>query len=392
MKAKESQKQGLYYNLILIFLSAFFVFVNFYTSLTVVPLYVLHLGGNVFFAGLQGAVFYIAGIILRIYFGPLADKKGRKLPLLIGAFVFATSSLMFAAVSNCWLLILIRVYQGIALAAFLSSASSLVADIVPPEKTGIYLGLYRLILSLSLLIGPAAAQVIIDYYSFDSWFLISFFTGLISFILIMFIKTVPCSYSGFSMYKNMSLAIKDKKLWLAYWGVFLISTGYGGILNFVTIYISQSMEAVNPGIYFTYFALAGIAGNLAAGYLSDRLGRNVVVWPLVMLLALGSIVLYFLPYGSPVLIISSSLAGIGFSGGISALIAWLVDKSRENIRATVLSIEESAIDLGIALGAFLIGTASGITGLPFSFLFMGLIVFMTALYLFVYTSKKTQET
>jgi len=144
-------------DLSLMFFAAFFVFVNFYTSVTVIPLYVIELGGDEFFAGLQGTVFFVSGVILRFYFGHLADRTGRKVPLLIGAFAFATTPLLLLLVSSCWMFIPIRIYQGIGLAAFLSSGSSFVADIVPRERLGSYMGAYRLVITLALLTGPAAA-------------------------------------------------------------------------------------------------------------------------------------------------------------------------------------------------------------------------------------------
>jgi len=369
-------------DLTLIFFAAFFVFVNFYTSVTVIPLYVIELGGDEFFAGLQGTVFFVSGVILRFYFGPLADRTGRKVPLLIGAFAFATTPLLLLLVSSCWMFIPIRIYQGIGLAAFLSSGSSFVADIVPRERLGTYMGAYRLVITLALLTGPAAAQLVINNYDFAWCFALTFLAGFLAVILISFLNVSPLPGSGeTSLLSNTLLALKNKVLWPIYFGVFLVSLGYGGILNFATVYISGETGISNPGIYFTYFALAGICGNLLVGYLSDRLGRKTVVWPSVMLLAAGAGSLYFLPQNPGILVVSSSLAGLGFSGGIAALVAWLVDKAEPKIRATVLSVQESCIDSAIALGSLLMGTTGAIIGLPMSFAIIGIMTFMGALVL-----------
>ncbi len=371
-------------DLALIFFGAFFVFINFYTSMTVIPLYVMEMGGDEFFSGLQGTVFFISGVILRLYFGPMADKKGRKMPLLIGAFVFATTPLLLLMVSSYWMFVPIRIYQGIGLAAFLSSSSSFVADIVPRERLGTYVGAYRLVITLALLTGPAAAQLVIIDYGFAACFVLTFLTGFLAVILIALINASPLPGSEeTSTYKNMLSALQDKTLWPIYGGVFLLSLGYGGILNFATVYISQVTDVLNPAIYFTYFALAGIAANLTMGYISDRLGRKAVVWPSVMMLAVGCGSLYFLPGNPGILILSSYLAGIGFSGGIAALVAWLVDKAEERIRGTVLSVEESCIDSAIALGSLLIGATGAMVGLPISFAVVGAITFVGALALAV---------
>jgi len=378
------QDRGFLRDLTLIFFAAFFVFINFYTSMTVIPLYVITLGGDEFFSGLQGTAFFISGLILRFYFGPMADRRGRKIPLLIGAFVFATTPLLLLIVSSYWMLIPIRIYQGIGLAAFLSSGSSFVADIVPGERLGTYVGAYRLVITLALLTGPAAAQLVINNYGFAACFLLTFLTGFGAVILLSFLNAPPLPGSNeTSILHNTLLALKDKVLWPIYFGVFLVSLGYGGILNFATVYVSRVTDVSNPGIYFTYFALAGILGNLSVGSLSDRLGRKTVVWPSVMLLAAGAGSLYFLPQNPGILVVSSSLAGLGFSGGIAALVAWLVDKAEPKIRATVLSVQESCIDSAIALGSLLMGTTGAIIGLPMSFAIIGIMTFMGALVLLI---------
>ncbi len=246
------QDRGFLRDLTLIFFAAFFVFINFYTSMTVIPLYVITLGGDEFFSGLQGTAFFISGLILRFYFGPMADRRGRKIPLLIGAFVFATTPLLLLIVSSYWMLIPIRIYQGIGLAAFLSSGSSFVADIVPGERLGTYVGAYRLVITLALLTGPAAAQLVINNYGFAACFLLTFLTGFGAVILLSFLNAPPLPGSNeTSILHNTLLALKDKVLWPIYFGVFLVSLGYGGILNFATVYVSRVTDVSNPGIYFT---------------------------------------------------------------------------------------------------------------------------------------------
>lgn len=68
-------------NWVLFFMGALLVFVNFFVSLTILPLYVLELGGSEFESGLQTTLFFLTAVLLRFYFGPLADRKGRKIPL-----------------------------------------------------------------------------------------------------------------------------------------------------------------------------------------------------------------------------------------------------------------------------------------------------------------------
>lgn len=369
-------------NWLLFFGSAFLVFVNFYTALTVLPLYVLELGGTEFDTGLQNTIFYLVAILLRFYFGPLTDSKGRKLPLLVGAFAFGTAPLLFLLSSNVWLLTAARAYHAIGLAAFFSSGGSLVADMAPPQRIGTYMGIYRLMFTLALLSGPSAAVATINSHGFTFWFWLSFFIGLVALLLVALVKP-PVMYANKKMKLLQGLAaiIKQRAMWPIFLGISLSSIGYGPVITYAVLYISKVTSIANPGVYFTCFSLAGILANLSAGYLSDRFGRPMVIWPAIILLGLGVALLFYLPGEPAILIVSSIVVGAGFSGSIAALIAWLVDVTDVQIRGTVLAIQESTIDLSIGFGSFMFGVASVWLGMGVSFALCGLVVLLPALLL-----------
>ncbi|KKM10412.1 hypothetical protein SY88_13815 [Clostridiales bacterium PH28_bin88] len=379
-------------NFILFFCGAFLVFINFYTSMTVLPLYVIELGGTEFDTGLQTTLFYLAAILMRFYFGPLTDRKGRKLPLTIGTLVFATAPILFLISSSMWALTLARVFQAIGLAAFFSSGGSLVADMAPPARLGTYMGVYRLTFNMALISGPAAALLVLKIRSFSFLFVASFFIGLVALGLLALLKPPAFSKSEEMSSANRFLTVfRERALWPIFFGIALTSAGYGALLTFAVLYISKVTQAANPGIYFTYFSIAGIFATLAAGYLSDRFGRPVVVWPAVMLLGIGGALLFYLPRAPVIFILSSVMAGSGFSGGIAALSAWLVDATDKRIRGTVLAMQESTIDFAIGLSSFVFGAAAGWIGMPVSYLVMGLIVFCAALALLI-RNLLTQKT
>ncbi|MDW7651830.1 MAG: MFS transporter [Bacillota bacterium] len=379
-------------NWTLLFAGAFLVFVNFFVSMTVLPQYVLEIGGTDFQSGLQNTVFFLTAVVLRFYFGPFADRKGRKVPLLIGAFVFATAPGLFWLSSNVTMLLLARLYQSIGLAAFLSTGSSLVADLAPQGKTGVYLGIYRNILTLALLAGPALALYVINQSGYGRWFFLSLVIGFLSCILLLPVKAPTCTpvegpgglSDTLSVLKNAAVA----KI-LSY--ISLTSLSYGAILTFAVIYISQVTAAANPGVFFLYFGFGGIAANITVGYLSDRFGFQAVAWPVLMVLGAGNMALYFLSFHPALLLISSVLAGIGISGSLLVFISWLVNVTDVRLRATTLSLQESTIDVTVAAGAFLVGLSSSWIGLAASFLVVGVVVFFPGLLAALRSAGKSAE-
>ncbi|UMZ74601.1 MFS transporter [Natranaerofaba carboxydovora] len=376
-------------NFLLLLGAALLTFINFFATLVTAPIHVIELGGNEFYAGLQNTVFFIAAVLLRFYFGPMADSRGRKVPLLIGIFAFATAPLLFMISNSVFSLIMARVYQAVGLAAYFSAGTSLTADISPPDKRGSYLGMYRLVNTLALLLGPAIAMQLKDAYNFDAWFIVSFGIGVAAFILGTMI-TPPAfeaqKTSGIKeeVEKNIKV-LRDKNLWPIYIATSLGAFSHGVIFTFSSIYVSQVMNMDNPAIYFTFFGVFGIFANLAAGYLSDIFGRARVVWPCLISAGIGVGIYVILPLSSLVFYLSSFFVGFGFSGAITAIAAWLVDRSQDKTRATALSFFESTIDMSIAISSFIFGGILGIIGFPLSFMLFGLLIVLASLVMFRFT-------
>ncbi len=379
-------------DLLMLFSAAFFVFIIFFTSLTLLPLYVLEIGGTEIDAGLQSTLFFVMAVLLRLYFGPLADSKGRKIPLFIGAFVFTTSSIMFIYSTEVWQLTLARIYQSIGLATFLASASTMVADYAPAKFRGTYIGLYRFIITLALLIGPLVGMEVTQAYGFEQWYKISIYLGVVACIVILLIKPSNVRLNpNLKIFKSLKSLFSNKQLWPIFFGIALISLCYGILLTFATVYIAQATAIHNPGIYFTYFGIAGIIANLSIGYLSDKFGRSALVWPAVILLGMGFIILAFSSRFEISVLLSGLIAGFGYSGGIAALGAWLVDATNERIRATALSIQESIIDSCMAVGSMILGFLGYWFGMQNSIVIIGAFTIIISLMFFNSKSGKVKN-
>ncbi|NLI91695.1 MAG: MFS transporter [Peptococcaceae bacterium] len=379
-------------SLYLLYATTFFIFLNFYNAQTITPVYILHVGGSEFFSGLQSTMFFLAAVLLRFYFGPLADKKGTKLTLYIGAAAFATAPFLFLFSQNIWYILAVRTYQSIGLAAFFSSCSSLVSALAPREKMGKYIGFYRLVTMSTLMIGPPLALRVINSFGYQVYHSLGGVIGVIAIGLLYFVKEPhpresAGSGGGVPERYHMLDLMKDKKLVPIYLTIFVVSVSYGLLLTFTAIYIERFLPGVNPGIFFTLFGLGCLVSNLIAGSLSDRIGRAAVVIPCVLIMGMGISIFYFLPYHSVILYAGSVLSGIGYAGSIAVLITWIVDVINPARRTTALALQDSSIDIGIALGSFLFGVLVPMIGMPLSFGLSGMLLLVYALWKI--TAEKT---
>lgn len=367
-----------------LYISGFLVLMNLMVSLTLFPLYIQFRGGGDFMIGLQSSIFAAASVLLRLYFGPLADSAGRRFPLVLGSFVFATSPLLVWASPNFLFMILARIYQAIGMGTFLSAASSSIADLVPDKVRGTALGFYRASISAAIMIGPFFGYRLIDCFGYAGLFTALSLTSFCAMLLLLTLKLPPVSLQ----YKDKTVNLKDllglfriRNLLWCYIGIFITSITSGIVLTYTAVYLESLSKVISAPLFFSLFAAAGIFSAPLSGIISDRSGRKAVLIPLILFFGAGLIFM-----GSQAILHSwfswsiPLIAGIGYAGSLSVFITWVVDSAPPHLRASALAFEESSIDIGNAVGVFTFGLLASVS--TYSVLFAGLGVF-TILFSFV---------
>lgn len=369
-----NSKRSFYFLLV----ASFFIFLNFNIALMITPVYILAIGGTEFFSGLQTTLFSLTAVIFRFYFGPLADAKGNKITLLIGGLAFMTAPLLFLFNQSLWYVVLVRMYQAIGLAAYFSSASAVVSALAPSGKLGAYIGYYRLVTMLPLLVGPSVALKVIDVYGYTWYHSLGIGVGLIAIVLLYFVHEPPnakkAESSALRPGASMLGLLRDKKLAPIFESLFMVALCYGLVVTFTAIYIRQVTPQINPGYFFTVFGIGCIISNLVTGTLSDRKGRAAVVFPCIIIMGAGLAMLYLLPFSPWIVYLGGLFVGFGYAGSIAALITWVVDVVHVERRTTTLALQENAIDLGIGLGSFFFGVLIPLIGMSWTYGVGGLLL------------------
>lgn len=87
LKIKENKTAaGGWINWILFYGFVFFFMGNLFAAIAVFPAYSLSIGSTPFQAGLQNTIFALSSVAMRFFLGPVMDRKGPKLLMLIGIF------------------------------------------------------------------------------------------------------------------------------------------------------------------------------------------------------------------------------------------------------------------------------------------------------------------
>jgi DHA1 family bicyclomycin/chloramphenicol resistance-like MFS transporter len=112
-------------------------------------------------------VFYAGGMLL---WGPLSDRYGRKIILLIGLISFTIASILCAISSTVEQLIIFRVIQAIASGAVSSVGTAIVKDVYSGQKRVSILAMVQSSVMLTPIIAPILGAFVLQYTSWQGEF------------------------------------------------------------------------------------------------------------------------------------------------------------------------------------------------------------------------------
>lgn len=103
-------------SLIMLFLAGLLFCSSITTLLPTLPLYLDHIGGTKQQIGFVMSCFAVGLLLSRFVLGPLADRKSRKLVLIIGTAVAAIAPLGYLLLKSFLLLMVVCAFHGISIA------------------------------------------------------------------------------------------------------------------------------------------------------------------------------------------------------------------------------------------------------------------------------------
>lgn len=125
-------------------------------------------------------IYMVVMASLLILGGRLGDILGKSYLFKIGMVIFTLGSLMASINLGFAFLLAARVIQAIGAAATLSNSYGLIAQIFPPQTRGQAMGYNSLFISAGFIAGPALGGLLLQYFQWNSIFLINVPIGIIA--------------------------------------------------------------------------------------------------------------------------------------------------------------------------------------------------------------------
>ena len=122
-------------------------------------------------------------------FGKLADVIGRRKILIPGIGIFGFSSLCCAFAGNIWLLLALRILQGIGGAMIFATNNPILISVYPPSERGKAIGLSIAAVYVGLSLGPVIGGFLNHHFDWHSIFVLTVVISLTAFVSA--IKVIP---------------------------------------------------------------------------------------------------------------------------------------------------------------------------------------------------------
>lgn len=238
-------------------------------------------------------------------------------------------------------LLLVRIFHGVGIAAFTVSSVTMIADMSPTHRRGEAFGAFGLAAMIALTGAPAVGTWFKIHFSFTAVFLAEAVLAAISVFLSLLVEE-PARTCSEGTYRGGGWLLPSAI-------IFLCTVTYGSIVAFLPFFAGDI-----TGLYYTSYALSSIVVRIPIGRISDSIGRQRIIVPGLLIMAVSLIVLSR-SHSLFSLMVSGALYGLGFSSCYPTLTAFLVDKVPEEARAYSLSCFTASFDLGIAAGSFIFG-------------------------------------
>jgi MFS transporter, DHA1 family, multidrug resistance protein len=272
---------------------------------------------------------YFAGMAAaQLFYGPLLDRFGRRLPLYAGMVLFIAASMLCLSSRTVEWLIAMRFVQALGGCAAQVAAMAMVRDFFPAQETAKIISLLILVISASPLLAPSVGVFVAVHWGWQWVFIV--LSAFVAFMLFVCWWKLPqghradrgVSLRPLPILRNYAIVLREPQfITYALSGAFAFS----GLLVYVASAPIVFMEVfrVSPQEFSAIFAAlsVGFIGSnqvnvlLLRKFSSEQIFRGalLVECPVALLFLIGTIYGWFgLPATLVLLFISLSSLGLAY--------------------------------------------------------------------------------
>jgi SHS family lactate transporter-like MFS transporter len=283
--------------------------------------------------------------------GILADRYGRRGPLLGVVGYFTVLSILGGAAQNYWMYIAVRCLYGIGMGGFWGVGASLALESAPQRWRGVLSGVLHAGYSLGYLLAAVATRLILPVLGWR-WM---YWAGVIPSLLTLFVIYASSEPEAWKQHhaQNVRTIVnvvwKDKKmlLYLTCSLTLMIALSHGTQDLYPDFLETRNISGDIVAEIAIGYSVGAVIGAICVGQLSEMFGRRRMIMTALVVCA-GAIPLWAFGKTTVVLAVASFVMQMGVAGAWGVIPAHLSELAPDSVRALFAGL---AYQLGVLFGS-----------------------------------------
>jgi drug resistance transporter, Bcr/CflA subfamily len=193
--------------------------------------------------------FFIGIASGQIIYGPLLDRFGRKIPLIVGLVIYIATSVGCALTNSADNLIIYRFIQALGSCGGMVASRAMVRDFYGPTESAKIFSLLMLIIGISPILAPTVGSFVMSHWHWHGIFLV--LAVITTCILLAVVFFLPESRGA-----NPGISLMPKPILKSYWEVFRLRQFF--VYAFAGGLASSGLYAYLAGSPFVMVTLYGL--------------------------------------------------------------------------------------------------------------------------------------
>ena len=358
------------------------------------PMYVKSIGASQQLIGLASGVYTFACFATRTFAGTLCDRYGRFVVMITGIVLCIAGCFGYAFSYTILMLVVMRTLHGIGFGSHTTAGGTVVVDVIPKSRRMEGLGYYSLYSTICSAIGPGIALAIIENekLGFRALFLLAGTIMTITMVVDLCCRKPIQDMRKAAAEKPQPVATARSFLGFELRAVppalimVVLTFAQSSVISYLAVYCAER-NLSNIGLFFTISSAAIFCSRFFVGKIGDRLGIGKALIPCILM---ASVSLFAISMSSSriALFLIAVPYGLGFGAAGPIIHTIVVNVCDDAHRSSATSLYFASLDVGLGVGAIVLGVVSAALGYQRMIFVSGFIALIALPIYFLFVSRQ----
>lgn len=396
----------------------FLLFTSFFFLLPTLPVYLVQeLQAKEDQVGFLIGIFTLAAVIARPMTGYIMDRFDQKRIFMVAVVLFLLATLGYLWVKAVVFFMLVRFVHGFGFGMATTAGSTMAAEWIPAQRRGEGIGYFGTFVMVAMSLGPVVSVYLVYHFSYPVFFTVCAAFAACGVLLSIFLRPpvkllanqqkLPADSAenkdalvgAKSTERTKGMKAKLAQLFIQLFEpkaipaalcTMMIAIVFGGCVTFISLYAIELGDAKMAGVYFSLYAFALVLVRPFAGRWFDSKGPYKIIM-IGSVIYFAGVILLGLAQGAALLYLAAVVIGIGYGSLQPSYQALVIKVSPEHRRGAATATFFTTFDIGVGIGAFVLGIVAKWSSYGVMFLFSSLFVLASIVLFYTYWKRGSQR-